>query len=116
MQPLAQVFLSGGHFGPDLLQAARGADRPAAVAEVPLDLTRDRGQGVCGETAPAAAPVAADGLDQSQASHLQEVLEVDAPSSVAVCDGIREVEGQQHYFVAKPRDLAPVATLLYATQ
>ena len=59
----------------ELLQVARHAHRPGAVAEVALDLAEDRRDGVAGERDLALEVEAVDRLDEAQRGDLQEVVE-----------------------------------------
>ena len=58
-----------------LLQVARDAHRPRAVAEVALDLAQDGRHRVARERDPALEVEAVDGLDEPQAGDLEEVVE-----------------------------------------
>ena len=69
--------------GAQLLDAARRAHRPAVVAEPALQLAGDGGVGEGGEPGPGTGPVAADGLDEGDPSHLEQVVGLDAATAVA---------------------------------
>jgi ArsR family transcriptional regulator, arsenate/arsenite/antimonite-responsive transcriptional repressor len=66
-----------------LLQFARHADRPALVAEVPLDLTEDDGDREGGERRSAVGVEAVDGVDQADRGDLLQVFGVGTRVSVA---------------------------------
>ena len=59
----------------ELLQVARHADRPRAVAEVALELAEDRRHGVARERDLARGVEAVDRLDQAERGDLDEVVE-----------------------------------------
>ena len=59
----------------ELLQVARDAHRPGAVAEVALDLAEDGRHRVAGERDLALEVEAVDRLDQAEARDLEEVVE-----------------------------------------
>src|SRR5207247_7512228 len=58
-----------------LLEVARDADRPRAVAEVALDLAEDRRHRVAGERNLAVGVEAVDRLDEAERRDLDEVVE-----------------------------------------
>ena len=58
----------------ELAQTARDADGPELVAEVPLDLTDDRGGGVGGKLGPARGVETVNGLQQTDAGNLDQIL------------------------------------------
>ena len=66
-----------------LLQAARHADRPALVAEVPLDLADDVRRRVRRQLDAAVDVEAVDRLDEADAADLDEILELLAAIGVA---------------------------------
>jgi hypothetical protein len=78
------------HAQRQLLQRARRAHRPGAVAEVALDLTGDRRHGVGGERHAACRIEAIDGVDEADGGNLQQVLERVASRREAQRDAARE--------------------------
>ena len=72
--------------GVQLLDVARDADRPAAVAEVALDLAHDVRGGEGGELDAAVDVEAVDGLDEADRADLHEVVERLAAVGVAAGD------------------------------
>jgi hypothetical protein len=74
-----------------LLQVARHAHRPGAVAEVALDLAEDRRDRVAGERHLAGGVEAVDGLDEAQRRDLDEVVHRLVGALVAP----RELPGQR---------------------
>jgi hypothetical protein len=64
-----------GELGVELLDVARDAHAPAAVAEVALDLARDVRGGEGGELDAALDVEAVDGLDEADGADLHEVVE-----------------------------------------
>ena len=59
---------------------------------MPAQLTEDRRDGECGETVATRGVEAIDGLDQSEAGHLQEIVEGLGGAHIAT----RETPGQRH--------------------
>ena len=76
--------------GDALLQLARHPHRPAAVAEVALELTEDRRDGIARERHAALRVEAVERLDEPEARHLDEVVERLAIAAVARCEATRE--------------------------
>jgi hypothetical protein len=76
----------------ELLEAARDADRPALVAEVPLDLPDDVRRRVRRELDAPIDVKAVDRLDEADAAHLDEILELLA--AVRIAAGQRADERQ----------------------
>src|SRR5205085_10364438 len=73
-----------------LLEAARHAYRPAAVAEVPLDLADDVRRRVRGQLDAAVDVEAVDRLDQADRADLDEVFELLAAVRVAAGERAHE--------------------------
>ena len=73
-----------------VLEVARNADRPRAVAEVALDLAEDGRHRVAGERDPALEVEAVDRVEQAQAGDLEEVVEGLVGALVAACELARE--------------------------
>src|SRR6185312_16584404 len=73
-----------------LLDAAGDVHRPAAVAEVALELPEHRRGGVAGEGKPAVGLKAGDGLEQSDHGDLGEVLQWLAAGVITPRDAARE--------------------------
>lgn len=73
--PLGELGGRGGQRQPQLLEAARDADRPALVAEVPFDLADDGGGGVRGELDAALRVEAVHGLDQADGGDLGQIVQ-----------------------------------------
>src|SRR5579875_4080663 len=74
----------------EFLQPARYPDRPALVAEMPLDLAHDGGRGIRGELH---APIQVEpvgGLDQADGRDLREVVEPLAPVTEPPCEVLDE--------------------------
>ena len=78
--------------GLDLLDPAGRPDGPAVVAEVPLDLTGDRGHGVGQEVALLGDVELLGGAGQRHAGDLLEVLDRDGPVAVAVGDRVGDAD------------------------
>src|SRR3954468_15206919 len=70
----------------ELLQVARHAHRPAAVAEVALEFAQDRGHGKARERGLAVRVEAVDGLQQAEARDLHQVVERLAAALIAACE------------------------------
>ena len=86
-----------------LLQLARRADRPAAVAEVAAQLADDRGDGEARERDPARGVKAIDGLEQAEARDLQQVVEGLLGLAVALGDRPRQRQEALHERLTQPR-------------
>src|SRR6266516_1546259 len=81
-----QLLDQTGELDVQLLQAARHADGPALVAEVPLDLADDVRRRVRRQLDAAVDVEAVDRLDQPDRPDLDEVLELLAAVRVAACE------------------------------
>ncbi len=88
-QVLRQLPGSPSDPGTQLLQPPARPDGPPGVAEVALDLTGDGDGGVGHERMPQVAVVALHRLDESQGSHLHQVLGGDATVPVAQSEPMR---------------------------
>src|SRR5215213_2568754 len=95
-----------------LLQAARNADRPGAIAEVALDLAKDRRHGERREAQLAAEVEAIDRLDEADAADLLEVIE--RLATVGVPTGER-AHKRHHAFDQEAASLL-IALLVPATE
>ena len=73
-----------------VLQVARDAYRPGAVAEVALDLAQDGRHREAREGEPAVEVEAVDGVDEAQARDLEEVIEGLLGALVAACQLARQ--------------------------
>ncbi len=104
-QLLGQVGGGRGDREPQLLEPARHADRPATVAEVPLDLADDRGSGVGRELHPAAGVEPVDRLDQADGADLEQVVERLTPVEEPPGEVLHEGQVQRHQLAAQ---LAPL--------
>jgi hypothetical protein len=80
------------HLQDSLLDVAGDVNRPAPVAEVPLELAEDGRDGEGREGGAALRIEAIDGLDESDACHLDEIVEGLCPAGVAG----GEPPGQRH--------------------
>ena len=78
-----ELLLRTGDAGLQVLDPARRSDHPAAVAEVPTQLTADGGHGERQEVVTSGRVEPLRGLGEAQQGHLLEVVEVDAPVAVA---------------------------------
>ncbi len=85
-----------------LLEAARNVHRPAAVAEVALDLADDRRHGVRLERHPAVEVEAVDRLDQPDRADLDQVVEWFALAGIATGDRPHERHVLFDQLVARP--------------
>jgi hypothetical protein len=74
----------------EVLQVTRDPERPRAVAEVALDLARDRRDGVAGKRDPPSRIEPVDRLDKREARHLKEIVAGLLGSLVARRDLARE--------------------------
>ncbi len=88
-QYLGQGLLGPGELRTPFLQAARDVHRPGGVTEVALDLTGDVGEGEGGELDLAFGLVAVDGLDETDGSHLDDVVHVQTPAQHAGAEAPR---------------------------
>jgi hypothetical protein len=62
---------------------------------MPFDLSRHGGDGVGGEPVATPRSVAANGLHQRHAGHLEQVVGFDAASAVPLGHGVCQVQGEQ---------------------
>ncbi|GAA3070056.1 hypothetical protein GCM10020254_12310 [Streptomyces goshikiensis] len=76
VEPDGQLLLRLRDVDAELLEAARDADGPGGVAEVPLDLACDVRHGEGGELVLAGRVEPVDGLDQADGADLDDVLDV----------------------------------------
>ena len=107
LEPGRELRGAGADAGPQLLQPPRDPDRPGAVAEVTLDLSghvRDRKRSEL-HFPLRIEPV--DGLDQADASHLDEILVLLAPHAVPS----REALDQRHVLLDQALSCAQVSVL-----
>ena len=74
----------------EVLEVARHADRPGAVAEVALDLAQDGRHRIAREGDPAVEAEAVDGVDEAEAGDLEEVVEGLVGALVAARELARE--------------------------
>ena len=93
----------------ELLQVARHADRPGAVAEVALDLAEDRRDRVGGERDLALGVEAVDRLDQADRRDLEEVVERLARALVAAGELARQRQEALDELLARPGVAGAVA-------
>ena len=93
-----------------LLEVARDADRPALVAEVPLELTEDGRHGERRERGLAGGIEAVDGLQQSERSDLDEVVELLAAVLVAA----RQLAGEREEAIDQRLSRGRIAVLVQA--
>ena len=87
---LLAVVVGVDHLGLDLLDPARRPDGPSLVAEVALDLARDRRHRVGEEVAVLLDVELLRRPDQCHAGDLLEVLHRDRAVAVAVRDGVSD--------------------------
>nr|WP_245766204.1 hypothetical protein [Streptomyces jietaisiensis] len=93
-EPLLQFPAGVPHPEAGLLHRSRQPQQPAPVAQMALDLTGDGRHRVGEEGVAAAGVVAVDGLDQSQAGDLGQVVRV-LDGDVAVLGGDPAREGHE---------------------
>ncbi len=88
------------HLGHAIVQAARHAHRPDAVAEVALELAEDRRRGKGGEGSSAVGFETVDRVDEAEARNLEEVVERLAGAAVTQRQVLREGEVAAHQLLA----------------
>src|SRR5919201_5030052 len=96
----------------ELLEPARDAHRPAAVAEVALDLADDVRRRVGGQLDAAVDVEAVDRLDQADRADLDEILEMLTAVRVTACEGPHE----RHVLLDQLLSRLEVALLVVAAQ
>ena len=89
--------------GHPVVQAARHAHRPDAVAEVALQLAEDRRRGEGRERRAALGVEAVDRVDQAEAGDLDQVVGRLAGAAVAHCQPLREGQVAAHQLLADLR-------------
>src|SRR5690242_11346281 len=108
LEPRRELSGAAAQPGPKLLQPPRYLDRPASVAEVALDLARDVRNGERPELDSPFRIEAIYGLDQADASHLNEVFVQLPPHAVAAGDALH----QRHVLLDEPLASAQVAVFV----
>src|SRR5699024_8478961 len=91
-----------------LLEAPGRPDRPPVVAEVALELARDRRRGEGGEAGPAVGTVAASGLDETEPGDLDQVVQLHASALEAPRQAVGETLVVEDDLLAEPSGLGGI--------